>query len=130
MLYTQDQRMTFHSYEYLTELLDAYKTRDIDWADTYCCDTIEQLREYVEDYLVQLYDARAKAEAALQAEKREIWRKHGGYVSNENGNNPADCLDGYVMDIETATEQIELIEDALFGPEQLDLSADTDGAVL
>lgn len=130
MLYTQDQRMTFHSYEYLTELLDAYKTRDIDWTDTYCCDTIEQLREYVEDYLVQLYDARAKAEAALQAEKREIWHKHGGYISDENGNNPADCLDGYLRDIETATEQIELIENTLFGPEPVDLGADTDGAVL
>lgn len=122
--------MTFHSNEYLTELLDAYKTRDIDWADTYCCDTIEQLRDYVDDYLVQLYDARRKAETALLAEEREIWHKHGGYISDAAGNNPADCLDGYLRDIETATEQIELIERTLFGPEPVDLSADTDGAVL
>ena len=93
-------------------------------------DTIEQLREYVDDYLDWLYDARRKAETALQSEEREIWHKHGGYVSDENGNNPADCFDGYLRDIETATEQIELIESTLFGPEPVDLGADTDGAVL
>lgn len=122
--------MTFHDYTFLTKLLEAYTTRNIDWANTYCCDTIEQLRDYVDDYLVQLYDARDRAEAALQEEKREIWHKHGGYISDENGNNPADCLDGYLRDIETATEQIELIENTLFGPEPVDLGADTDGAVL
>ena len=130
MLYTRDQRMTFHEYTFLTELLEAYKTRNLNWADTYCCDTIEQLREYVNDYLDWLYDARRKAETALQSEEREIWHKHGGYVSDENGNNPADGLDGYLRDIETATEQIELIESTLFGPEPVDLGADTDGAVL
>lgn len=122
--------MTFHSYEYLTELLDAYKTSDVDWANTYCCDTIGQLRDYVDDYLVQLYDARRKAETALQSEEREIWHRHGGYISDAAGNNPADCLDGYLRDIETATEQIDLIESTLFSPEPVDLGADIDGAVL